>query len=73
MVESYEYVFCGRSRAVFSIAEIDGEVKVRIVEESGVPVVNLVPSKFLPRFPTLEQARDELAQLAGRDAKLLRR
>jgi hypothetical protein len=27
-----------------------------------------VPSKFLPRFATLEQARTELAQLAGNGA-----
>jgi len=34
------------------------------VDESGADTVNLVPSKFLPRFDTLEGARAELAQLA---------
>jgi hypothetical protein len=72
-VEAYDYVFCGRKRAHFVIAEIEGDVKVRIVEESGAPVVNLVPSKFLPRFATIEKARAELGQLAGRDATLVRR
>jgi len=67
-VEAYDYLFCGRKRAHFVIAELEREVKVRIVEESGVPVVNLVPSKFLPRFATLEQARAELTQLAGNGA-----
>lgn len=73
MVEAYDYLCFGRRRARFVIAEIDAEVKVRIVEESGAPVVNLVPSKFLPRFATVEKARAEISQLAGKDATLVRR
>ncbi len=48
-------------------------MKIRIVEETGAAVVNLVPSKFLPRFTTVEKARDEITQLAGKDATLVRR
>jgi len=73
VVEAWDYLFCGRPRACFAIAELDGEVTVRIVEESGAPLVNLVRSKFLPRFTTLEQARAEIGQLAGKDATLVRR
>ena len=72
-VESYDYVFCGRPRARFVIAELAREVKVRIVDEAAAPVVNLVPSKFLPRFDSLEKARAELGQLVrfgGVDMKL---
>jgi hypothetical protein len=65
VVEAYDYVFCGRKRACFAIAELEAEVKVRIIEESGALAVNLVRSKFLPTFATLEQARSELGQLAG--------
>ena len=75
-VERYDYFFCGRKRAEFVIARLEGEVKVRIVEESAAAAVNLVPSKFLPRFATLESARAELGQLANcRDlnVKLVRR
>jgi hypothetical protein len=75
VVEAYDYLFWGRKRAYFAIAELDAEVKVRIVEE-GATAVNLVPSKFLPRFATLEQARAELGQLAGAgrlNAELVRR
>jgi hypothetical protein len=72
-VEAYDYLFCGRKRAHFAIAELNGEVKIRIVEETGAAVVNLVPSKFLPRFTTVEKARDEITQLAGKDATLVRR
>ena len=64
-VERYDYMFCGRRRAQFVIARLERDVKVRIVEESGPPLVNLVPSKFLPTFETLEKARAELRQLAN--------
>ena len=64
-VEAYDYVFCGRRRAHYVIAELPAEAKVRIVEESEPPCVNLVPTKFLPRFDSLDKARSELRQLAG--------
>ncbi len=64
LLESYDYLFYGRKRAHYVIARMAHETKVRIVDESGSPTVNLVPSKFLPKFDTLEAARDELRQLA---------
>ena len=74
-IEAYDYLFCGRKRAHFVIAELAAEVRIRIVEEGARPAVNEVPSKFLPHFATLEQARAELRQLAGNgalDAALVR-
>lgn len=62
-VETYDYVFCGRKRAEFVIAKLLRDAKVRIVDEAAAPVVNLVPSKFLPKFDSLEKARHELRQL----------
>jgi len=67
-IEAYDYLFCGRKRAHFVIAELEREVRIRIVEEGVRAVVNNVPSKFLPHFATLEQARAELRQLAGNGA-----
>ena len=64
-VETYEYLFCGRLRARFVIAELVREIKIRIVDETAAPIVNLVPSKFLPRFDSLEKARHELQQLVS--------
>ena len=64
-VEAYDYLFCGRRRAQFVIAQIEGEPKVRIVDEGSPAAVNLVPSKFLPRFDTLEKARRELESLVS--------
>jgi hypothetical protein len=74
-VEAYDYLFHGRKRAHFVIARLEGEIKVRIVEETENPAVNLVPSKFLPHFETLEAARAEIEQLVhfGKlDANLVR-
>ena len=76
IVESYDYVFCGRTKAQFVIAEVGGGAKVRIVEESGARAVNVVPAKFLPSFDDIASARQELEQLAHfgtLDAKLVKR
>lgn len=62
-VESYEYLAQGKLRACFVIAELQHETKLRVVDEAAAPILNLVPSKFLPRFPTLAAARAELEHL----------
>ncbi len=60
-VERWDYLFCGRKRAGFTIAELTTPSRVRIIDESGP--VNLVPTKFLEAFDTLEEARAELRTL----------
>jgi hypothetical protein len=67
-VESHDYVFCGRTLARFVIAELTGELsatRVRVVDETGDPVVNRVPAKFLEKFETVADARRELEQLTA--------
>lgn len=64
-VEAHDYFFCGKRRARFVIAELLRPVKVAIVEDGDPPLRNLVPSKFLPGFATLEAAREELSQLVN--------
>ncbi|MFL6716719.1 MAG: ferredoxin [Burkholderiaceae bacterium] len=64
-VEQYDYLLCGKKRAEFVLAEMTAEGKVTVIEEGEGGAVNHVPSKFLPRFPTIEQARSELRHLAG--------
>ena len=64
-VEAYDYLFCGTKRAHFVIAQLARDTKVKIIDETSSPVVNHVPSKFLPRFESLEQAREELRQLVS--------
>ena len=59
-VEAYDYTFCGRKKARFVIAELEAPTRVRIVDETPPPVVNLVPTKFLEKFTTIERARQQL-------------
>lgn len=63
-VERYDYTLCGRTRAQFVIARLEAPTRVKVVDETPPMVVNYVPSKFLPRFETVEGARRELAGLA---------
>jgi hypothetical protein len=62
-VEAYDYVFHGRVRAQFVIAELTRAMKVTVVDEIYPPIVNRVPSKFLPSFATADAARAELSHL----------
>lgn len=74
-VESYDYLFCGAHKARFVIAELLHDTKVTIVDETPPPSVNVIPSKHLERFDTVERARGALESLTafGRmDATLLR-
>jgi hypothetical protein len=64
-VETYDYVFAGRTRASYMIASMTGAPRIRVVDETDPPVVNLVPSKFLEKFATIEAARAALNELAG--------
>ena len=72
-VVTYDYLFAGRKRAEFVIAELKRDVRVRIIDEAEPPLLNEVPSKFLEKFETLEAARRELGHLVafgGMDAVL---
>lgn len=64
-VEAYDYLFYGQVRAQFVIAELQAETRVRLVDETEPVTVNLVPSKFLEKFDTLERARAELRNLCS--------
>lgn len=74
-VESYEYLFYGRLKAVFQVVQLERETRVRITEEAPPYVSNSVPTKFLEKFDTLDEARASLQQLIGfgrLDARLRR-
>lgn len=62
-VEAYDYVSQGKLRAQFVIAELQHETRLRVVDVAADPILNLVPSKFLPRFADVEAARAELQHL----------
>lgn len=65
LCESYDYLFCGQVKAHFDIAVLLRDLKVRVVDETPPERVNTIPSKFLPKFASLEAARAELQALAG--------
>lgn len=62
-VESYDYIFYGRKRASFTIAELTDEVRVKIVEDEPPQIVNRVPVKLFEKFDSLDDARAELKTL----------
>lgn len=64
-VEAYDYVFYGKRTARFVIAELAADTKVRIRDDTPPGVVNLVSTRFLDKYATLDAARDALRQLAS--------
>jgi len=73
-VETWEYRHLGQPRARFVIAAMAGTPRLTIIDVAGPPVVNRLPSKFLPRFASPAAARAELEQLvrhAGGTAELV--
>jgi ferredoxin len=73
-LEAYDYLHAGRLLAQFVIAELKADSRVRIVEETAGGSVNAVPTKFFPRFASLDAARSELRELCrvGSAGTLLR-
>ncbi|MBL8288897.1 MAG: ferredoxin [Rubrivivax sp.] len=75
-IEAWEYWFGGRLRARFVIARLDAETRIEITDEAPPRPVNRIPTRLLPRFATLQAARDEIACLAvpvaGADTRLVR-
>lgn len=64
-IEAWDYLFFGKRRAHFVIAESSGAGKVAMIEEGEGGAVNHVPAKFLPHFASIDAARAELRHLAG--------
>lgn len=64
-VEAYDYVFYGRVRARFLVAELQQPGRISVVDETEPVTVNSVPTKFLESFDDLASARRELAHLCA--------
>jgi hypothetical protein len=76
ILETYDYVFYGKTKAIFQIARLAGQARIRIVEDAPPHVVNLVPTRVMEQFATLEDARRAVARLANfgsLDAALVQR
>ena len=62
-LEAYDYLFYGHTKAHFVIAELlEERTKIRVIEDDTA-IVNDVPTKFLEKFETTEQALKELQHL----------
>jgi hypothetical protein len=59
-VATYDYILCGQTKATFVIAECEPGIRLRIVDEATPPVISDVPSKFLSKYPSIDQAVAEL-------------
>ena len=64
-VETYDYLFCGRLRAHYVIAKLSVETKFHLVDETEPITTNLVSTKFLDKFDSIEAARRELRHLCS--------
>lgn len=64
-VEAYDYLFGERPKARFVIAALERETKIRVIDEAEPPVLNLVPTKFLGKYDSIEAARQELEHLTA--------
>lgn len=64
-IEAYDYVFEGRVRARFMVAELMAPTRVRVVDETEPVTVNQVPTKFLEPFADVAAARRELQHLCA--------
>ncbi len=75
VVECYEYVFHGRTRATFVIATLERETRIALVDDGEPPTINRVPSKLFRKYASLAEARRDLEQLVKAQlpgARLLR-
>jgi hypothetical protein len=63
VVETYEYMFYGKLKAVFQVIELEAEVQIQIVEDDPPHATNIVSTKFLDKFESLEAVQSELKHL----------
>jgi hypothetical protein len=76
ILETYDYLFYGKTKAIFQIARLARQARIRVVEDAPPHVANLVPTRVMEQFASLEDARRAVAQLASfgsLDAALVQR
>lgn len=73
-VAAFDYLWCGRLRARYLIARLDMPARVRVVDEGEPPTVNLVPTRFMPSYASVQDAHAELLALVrggGAESRLV--
>ncbi len=64
VVETYEYMFYGRIKAIYQVIELQAEAQIQIIEDDPPYATNTVSTKFLDKFESLEAVRSELKHLS---------
>ncbi|MFC5712074.1 hypothetical protein ACFPU1_04730 [Thalassorhabdus alkalitolerans] len=74
IVETYEYYFFKQLKATYSIAKvIKDDIKVTLREEKdGKTYTNHIPLKFFEAYEKIEDAHEELGEIAGPDSESAR-
>ncbi|VVE15878.1 1,2-phenylacetyl-CoA epoxidase, subunit E [Pandoraea terrigena] len=75
-VETHDYFYGARHIAAFVVARLDGQSRVKIVDETAPSGANLVPTKCFEKYESVPEAVAALESLIGRDhaqARLNRR
>jgi hypothetical protein len=70
-----DYLFFGRCKARFVIAELEADCKFAVIDETPPEVVNHVSTKFLEKFESAEHAHAALRHLVREgdlDVRLVR-
>jgi len=63
ILSSYEYRFYGKTKAIFSIAKIEADSRVLIIEEGEDGTTNNIPTRQMEKFNSQEEALEELQDL----------
>jgi ferredoxin len=66
-VETHDYFYGARHVAAFVIARLDGQSRVKIVDETDSSGANLVPTKFFEKYESAREAVASLESLVRHD------
>lgn len=63
VLSSYEYKFYNKTKAIFSIAQIEEGARVVIIEDGEGGTINSIPTRQMEKFTSVEEALNELESL----------
>lgn len=65
LIASYEYLFYGKLKAIFTIAKISENARVLIIEEGPDGTTNNITTRQMEKFDSVEAAYAELEGLTN--------
>ncbi|MCQ9617744.1 ferredoxin [Paenalcaligenes niemegkensis] len=64
-IAAYEYRFYGKTKAIFTIAKINEDSRVLIIEEGPGGTTNNITTRQMEKFDTVDDAYAELESLTN--------